>query len=121
MSIDLTKPVQTRDGRPVRILCADLKGTCWPIVGAVQFGESESIVRWNCDGQYEYKTGGRDDPCDLIPIPKKHSRWVKVYDCGLMGGVLQTDEDRERIDAERRDGDPRYRWIPVEIDESKAT
>lgn len=43
------KPVCTRDGRKVRILCYDLKGAKYPIVAAIETGiniyETEEIAK----------------------------------------------------------------------------
>jgi len=53
MTFDPTKPVQTRDGRPARILCIDARGDL-PIialVGAPAPGESEYVQRYTADGR----------------------------------------------------------------------
>ena len=70
--LDLTKPVQTRDGCKVRILCADRKGTAYPIVGLIERegGEGvERVVSWTLTG------GVINGNCrcidDLINVPTK--------------------------------------------------
>lgn len=69
--IDFTKPVQTRDGRPVRILCTDRKDSLSSetIVGLVEDHEGEAIYTWNANGSY---FGTDDEECsdDLINGPE---------------------------------------------------
>ena len=49
--IDFNKPVQTRSGSPVRILCTDAKMD-WPIVGLVELTNDDEIVLiWDNYGQ----------------------------------------------------------------------
>ena len=54
--IDFTKPVQTRDGRAVRILTTDTKNTLFPVVGLItgsdgnEYPESWTAEGMNIDG-----------------------------------------------------------------------
>lgn len=50
--IDLAKPLQTRDGRPVRLICTDAKGTQGPLIGLIDNGVSEYEGRWKLNGRY---------------------------------------------------------------------
>ena len=36
--IDFTKPIETTDGKPARVLCTDLAGRDYPVIAAVQNG-----------------------------------------------------------------------------------
>ena len=49
--LDLTKPVRTRDGRPVRILCTDYNNGDFPVVGIVKGKARELICTWQLNGQ----------------------------------------------------------------------
>lgn len=69
MTLDLTKPVQTRDGRAARILATDILGTC-PVAAAITTFEGDELI-------YAYTADGRfvsgPDPArsgDLINIPE---------------------------------------------------
>lgn len=78
MSIDFTKPIQTRDGRKVRILCTDAECTNQdepqPIVGLVA-GEFSGPKAWCANGSY---FGDRSlSECDLVNVPQP-KRKVKV-------------------------------------------
>lgn len=92
--IELAKkrhPVQTRDGKPVRIICFDRKGNV-PIVALVDMGDDAEHVRY-------YRANGRrsntsDVSMDLVMAPVKKEGWVNVYkgDLGnfVAGGVFST-------------------------------
>lgn len=68
---DPTKPVQTRDGRPARILCTDAKNPEYPIVALVDSpdGEGEMPVSLTVTGRFHDDRIVTDD--DLINIPPK--------------------------------------------------
>lgn len=68
--LDLTKPVQTRDGRRVRILCTDRRNGTYPVVGLVMSNNSDSdeIRSWSINGRYYNDTVG-DSETDLINVP----------------------------------------------------
>lgn len=72
MPLDLTKPVQLTDGRPVRIICTDA-GVKWPIVGMVL--DNSVVVRFAVDGTPPTFGG-----CHLqnIPPPARFV-WINVY------------------------------------------
>lgn len=73
--LDLTKPVQTRDGRPVRILCADARfGTGYTIVGLIDNGGADTWCSWKPSGFA--LQDGKERNYDLINVPPKP---VKYY------------------------------------------
>lgn len=69
------KPVCTRDGRPVRILCYDfisLENT--PIIALVKLSEKqEAALFYDLDG----REGNHD--LDLMMVSEKRKVWVNVY------------------------------------------
>lgn len=79
MAFDPEKPVQTRDGRKARILCADRSGTDLPIIALREARGIEIVETYAADGTI-YGTGTKND-LDLINIPEKrvYERWVNVY------------------------------------------
>lgn len=66
------KPVCTRDGRKVRIICFDRMGN-YPIIGLIRKDNIERI--------YYFKENGAcvDDFCELMMAPEKKEGWVNVY------------------------------------------
>lgn len=72
------KPVCTRDGRKVRILCYDLKGAEYPIVALVEAHDylDESISTYDRNGRFDHD---RENKNDLMMFPQKKEGWVNVY------------------------------------------
>jgi hypothetical protein len=76
MTLDITKPVQTRDGRSVRILCTDKKGE-FPIVALVtDENDKEFIGSYSSGGRY-FNQGCSDN--DLVNVPERVERWLNIY------------------------------------------
>lgn len=100
MTFDPTKPVQTRDGRPVRILCTDLKEEGYPIAAAVQgWDGSERLESFTTDGRL-ISGGGRYPKLDLVNVPDHGSFWINVFGDGVLGSPWDN-----RADADRRKGE----------------
>ena len=72
------KPVCTRDGRKVRILCYDLKGAEYPIVALVEAHDylDESISTYDRNGRFD---NDRENKNDLMMLSWKKEGWVNVY------------------------------------------
>ena len=73
---DPTKPVETRSGRPARIICTDKKGGS-PIVALVQFlnGGNEYPQYYRNDGSSAVMSPRED----LVNVPVRTSKFVNVY------------------------------------------
>lgn len=73
------KPVCTRDGRKVRIICFDKKDSIYPIIALVesQIDNREDLLQYTSTGKFleEKECDGRD----LMMLPEKHEGWVNVY------------------------------------------
>ena len=69
-AIDWTKPVQTRDGRKVRVLCTDGPKRS-PVIGIVDGNTYPSI--WDGKGK------NASSATDLINVPEKRVVWVNMY------------------------------------------
>lgn len=84
MSLDLTKPVQTRDGREVRVYATDGYGS-HPIHGAIKSVGEWQMVSWQKGGQiYELSAINRSDLVN-VPTPKhKLTAYMNVYKCGTI-------------------------------------
>ena len=74
MMIDFNKPVQTRDGRKVRVLCADGRGD-HPVVGYVAC--QNYLYSWRLSG-HRYNTD-ETTITDLINVPETRVVWVNMY------------------------------------------
>lgn len=85
MTIDWSKPVQTRDGRPVEIITAKGRGDR-PIVGYI--AESLILSSW-LSGGVRYHDGQNGE--DLINVPEERELWVRVYSDGYL--IAQGNKD----------------------------
>ena len=85
MTIDWTKPIQTRDGRSARLLCKDLKGARgYPVVVALLDERGyESLEHYTLGGQYLTGDDEENDH-DLINLPERVERWFGVDHCVLV-------------------------------------
>lgn len=107
--LDLTKPVQTHDGRPVRILCTDAAGE-YPVVGIEKDGEKDTVRRWTKDGRFAtYSRGPHSHDLINVPVKRRLTGWLNVYpDREAYFSELREDADRE-ADATR------IACIPIDI------
>ena len=98
--IDWTKPVRTKDGRAVRVLCTDGPNTTYPVIGIVR--GSAATYTWSMDGKY--CMNGISPGLNLENAPQRIQReyWVCVYpdDTGLL---WQSREEALRMS---KDTDP---------------
>lgn len=71
------KPVCTRDGRPVRILCYDFKSLeNTPIMALIRLNEhQEGVVHYYIDGKH-FENGIND--LDLMMVSGKREGWINV-------------------------------------------
>lgn len=77
--IDWSKPVQTRNGKPLRVLCTDMKRVTFPVICLLEHSDGgETIEEYRLDGSYEnpHFAGGS---LNAINAPIKKHGWVNVY------------------------------------------
>ena len=75
MSIDFTKPLQTRDGKKVRLLCTDAREP-YPVV--VLYEDTKDVGLRTSDGKCLV---GISCAADLMNVPEQVTvdRWMNVY------------------------------------------
>ena len=115
MSVDFSRPVQTRDGRKVRILCTDLNNGDGTVVAAVEWGSGEAIVQYS-GGQYsggkaeKVLISGQDvsfksSTTDLVNVPEKIKGWRNTWcypEHGLLESTMFNSEQSAREHASWR-------------------
>lgn len=72
-----SRKIVTRDGRNVRIICTDKRGTDFPIVALVECEDKEETCYYaptGCWGIYE-----EESDIDLFFDSEKKERWVNLY------------------------------------------
>lgn len=76
MSIDFTKPVQTKNGRKVRVFCTD-RNDPYPVV--VWFDDEKRTAFYTSEGRSFI---GAESPFDLMNVPEEVTvdTWLNFYD-----------------------------------------
>ena len=74
-----SRKVVTRDGRDVRIICTDKKGTLYPVVGLVDIGNREITLHYTRKGEHWIS---KESDRDIFFTPEKHEGWVNIYKAG---------------------------------------
>lgn len=82
------KPVCTRDGRMVRIICFDRKSlnNHFPMLALIDDGDGEEVLE---SYQENGKNGFSASDRDLFMLPEKHEGWVNILcndDNGIYAG-----------------------------------
>lgn len=91
-----TRPIVTRDGRSVRIVCTDREATQWPIVALVKDKNEENIYSYSPDGVCSPVVD--DDDLFFAPGPKtKKVGWINLYKDAdgdpSSGDLYETEEE----------------------------
>lgn len=91
------KPVCTRDGRKVRIICFDLQSIeKTPIVAVVQVTDKQEVISHYYEDGRQFVDGISE--LDLMMLPEKKEGWVNVYKDGLLGArVYKTRKEAHDI------------------------
>ena len=89
-----SRMVVTGDGRPVRIICTDMKSYNEKIVGLIMSDTGiESIFTWTQQGKQYLNM---DTPNDLFFAPEKHEGWVSIHRGSISGyftdGIFDSEE-----------------------------
>lgn len=116
-----TRPIVTRDGRSVRIICTDridkMLKTFMPIVALVQCKDGESIMSFSANGEY-YPNESRPQDLFFASEPKaKKIGWMNVCKYGdsehftLVGNVIfPTREEALKCKSEYSVDTIQIRW-----------
>ena len=110
------RKVETRDGKPVRIICTDRKGLdVKPIVALITLPNCDEIVKCFWDNGIE--TAGSEDKNDLFFAPTKYTDYINLYrdeSVYFLGGVYTSEEYAKNI---ARGNDQYITTIKVEWEE----
>lgn len=88
-----SKKVVTREGKPVRIICTDVKSEKYQVVALVtKKGGQEILATFDTSGKY---CSGGNSHLDLFFSPEKHEGWINLYKSGngwsLGANIWQTE------------------------------
>ena len=108
------KPVCTRDGRKVRIICFDrINGDYYKIVACVTAfdGDFEEVLFYGIDGYIVNSQNPKDE--DLMMLPEKKEGWVNVYKTSInyeCGTVFSTEQEAKNKANNNRIATIRIEW-----------
>ena len=92
-----SKKIVTKEGKPARIICTDVKGASYSVLALVDKGDYEAPPLYTKKGEYSLGTEGS---YDLFFAPEKHEGWVNVYKSennrSLGAGIWQTEEEAKK-------------------------
>jgi len=121
LPFDPSKPVQTRDGRPARVLCTDAAGV-YPIVALIRDQDgTDHADHYTAAGHFFEDSSGcnEDDLINIPPAPVRHTiaRWVSVYRSPQSPAGLYTrmHEERGAVSMDWDDRDLLAR-LPITLD-----
>lgn len=122
-TFDPTKPVQTRDGRPVRIL--DTNGAYgpkgqYPVAAAVPYycgGYGTSLFYYDANGilggSEKLKITSRNN---LVNVPERKSVFLNVYKNGLLAALHQDSLEAARNSAAYK---AKYAILELQIEDEE--
>ena len=96
MNIDFTKPLQTRNGRKLRLLCTDASGY-YPILCLIE--DNKDTISYTSDGRV-YKDI-EDHPNNLMNVPEEVTvdSWINIYEGNI---YFSTKEEALAMAAQYR-------------------
>ena len=87
-----SRKVVTREGKPARIICTDVKGASYSVLALVDKGDYEGPALYTKKGEYNL---GTECSYDLFFAPEKHEGWINLYKSGngwsLGANIWQTE------------------------------
>ena len=84
-----SKKIVTRDGRNVRIICTDKRGTNFPIVALIECKDKEETFYYTAKGYWN--SCEIESKIDLFFAPEKHEGWINIYfgkDGPISGNII---------------------------------
>ena len=87
-----SRKIVTREGKPARIICTDVKGASYSVLALVDKGDYEASTLYTKKGEYNL---GTECSYDLFFAPEKHEGWINLYKSGngwsLGANIWQTE------------------------------
>ena len=97
VTVDWTKPIQTTDGKPARLICSDLKHD-HPYVVATEYNGKEIFWTVTETGRVRGSTPG-DGKSGIINVPEKRTKYLNIYKKGDIEWWSDPLDDRKFADS----------------------
>jgi len=102
MTLDLTKPAQTRSGLPVRVLCTDRKDD-YAIVGLYPCHGQDAVDCWDSSGFC--RNSGGNHPLDLVNVPPQATVTERTANMSVVHMPAEGGNFEKTIEVTRGGGD----------------
>ena len=94
-----SRKVETREGKPARIICTDAKSEKYQVVALVTKKDGqESLATFETSGKY---CSGYNSHLDLFFVPEKKEGWLNIYrsESGfyLRGNPYKSKEEADEV------------------------
>lgn len=110
MTIDWTKPIETMEGRPARVIATDIKGDRSILVAALNVAGNENIYWLDSNGMcFPYR---EPSVCNVPPAPEV--RYFNFYSDGMI-----SNDHESREEADKNAGPDRIACVRVEFPEGR--
>lgn len=108
-AIDTSRPLRTRNGARVTILCSNARGDM-PIVGLVHGAKEDEVYTWKADGSFQ--PSGVLSCLDLVYVGE-YKVYLPVFEDGTVGGMPTDlgDAGAAQVSSRLQDVDPHARFI----------
>lgn len=108
-AIDTSRPLRTRNGARVTILCSNARGDM-PIVGLVHNEKEDEVYTWRADGAFQ--PSGDLSCLDLVYVGE-YKVYLPVFEDGTVGGMPTDlgDAGAAQVNSRLQDVDPHARFI----------
>ena len=71
-----SRKIVTREGKPARIICTDVKGASYSVLALVDKGDYEGPTLYTKKGEYNL---GTECSYDLFFAPEKEEGWINIF------------------------------------------
>ena len=107
-----SRKIVTREGKPARIICTDVKGASYSVLALVDKGDYEGPALYTKKGEYNL---GTECSYDLFFAPEKKIGWINLYKMNsiISPGPRAYDTKEE---AESAAGDKSYYLSTIKIE-----
>lgn len=97
-----TRPIVTRDGRSVRIICTNRMDNDYPVIVLISKGNKEVVDCCTKDGKY---IPNQNCNLDLFFAQEKKEGWINIYKSKSMdapiGGTIYDSEEEAETEGKR--------------------
>ena len=107
-----SRKIVTREGKPARIICTDVKGASYSVLALVDKGDYEMPTLYTKKGEYNF---GTECSYDLFFAPEKQEGWINLYKMNSIISLGPRAYDTKE-EAESAAGDKSYYISTIKIE-----